>query len=34
MRDKNYYIVDTYGTYYGFNESNKFIAVAVKSEAA
>ena len=34
MRDKTYYIADTYGTYYGVNDMNKLVAVNRKEIAA
>lgn len=34
MRDKIYYIADTYGCYYGFNHENKLIQVSDKSKAS
>ena len=34
MRDKVYYIADTYGCYYGFNSENKLIQVTEKQRAS
>jgi len=33
MRDKIYYIADTFGSYYGFNQSNKLVPVNGKEQA-
>lgn len=33
MRDKIYYIADTFGSYYGFNQSNKLVPVNEKEQA-
>ena len=33
MRDKIYYIADTFGSYYGFNQSNKLVPVNDKEQA-
>lgn len=34
MRDKVYYIADTYGCYYGFNSENELIQVTEKQRAS